>query len=295
MKLSVKIIIFFLFIIAVFHSCTKDPAINKTNNLNGNIISAFGHAGMGLEFKYPIDSYESIEPCLRIGSDGTEMDIQMTKDSVLIVYHDSYLEEGTLCKGMINDLLWPDIWGCHRTSPISSKINLSSFRDMMKELTADGYDISKFTFTFDCKLYTHNIDYNTFLNQYANAIINAIHEFHLENNLLIESQDTTLLHILQKKKKGLKLFIYPPNFNEGFRVAKAMNLFGITIHTKSISEEQVKFAHDNGLRITLWGIDTQQANIEAAAKSPDYMQSDKIIPLLKMFGKYKYNINKPNK
>src|SRR4051812_33149372 len=97
-----KVFLAFL-ILQIISSCSKDPSISKTNNLNGNVISAFGHAGMGLGFKYPIDTYESIEPCLRIGSDGSEMDIQMTKDSVLVVYHHSELEESTLCSGMIND------------------------------------------------------------------------------------------------------------------------------------------------------------------------------------------------
>lgn len=288
---SLKIFLLTAVSICLFNSCSKDPAIYKTNNLNGNIISAFGHAGMGLGFKYPIDSYESIEPCLRIGSDGSEMDIQMTKDSVLIVYHDSQLEEGTLCKGMINNLLWSEIWGCHRISPLSSKINLLSFNQLMDRLTSSGYDIHNYLFTFDCKLYSTLTDKNSFLNQYANAVLKVMDDFQLQNNLLIESQDTTFLHILKNKRSGLKLFIYPDNFENGFTIGKAMNLFGITIHTKLISAEQIKLAHDNGLRVTLWGINSEKENIDAILKSPDFIQTDKIIHLLKVFGNYKHNIN----
>ena len=285
--------IFFLLAISfsLFNSCSKDVPTNATVNLNGNKISAFGHAGMGLGFKYPIDSYESIEPCLRIGSDGSETDVQVSKDSVLVIYHDTYLEENTLCKGKINDQLWSEIWGCHRTSPYSSKINLSSFNDLMNNLTTAGYNIHDFTFTFDCKLYSSSTNYNAFINQYANAVIKAADDFQLENNLLIESQDTTFLRILQNKKSGLQLFIYPGNFEDGFNIAKTMNLFGITIHTKSVTAKQIKIAHDNGIRVTLWGINSEQENVDAILKSPDYMQSDKIIHLLKVFGKYKHNIN----
>jgi glycerophosphoryl diester phosphodiesterase len=281
-----------LFTILFAYSCSKDPAIYETTNLNGNTISAFGHAGMGLGFKYPIDSYESIEPCLRIGSDGSEMDIQMTKDSVLLVYHHKYLEEGTLCEGTINDKLWSEIWGCHHASPYSSKINLTSFDDLMRDLSSANYNATDFTFTFDCKLYTHTSNWNLYLNQYANAILKAMDDYQLQNNLLIESQDTNLLRILQNKRNGLKLFIYPNNFTTGLAIAKSMNLYGITIHTDEISESQVKLAHDNGFRITLWGVNSEKSNIEAIAKSPDFVQSDKIIHLLKIFGKYKHNINK---
>ena len=55
---------------------------------------------MGIAFKYPINSYESFEPCFRIGAEGSEMDVQMTKDSVLVLFHDAKLEDGTLCKGI---------------------------------------------------------------------------------------------------------------------------------------------------------------------------------------------------
>jgi len=273
------------------NSCSKDKPIYETNNLNGNKISAFGHAGMGIGFKYPIDTYESFEPCLRIGSDGTEIDIQMTKDGILVAYHDSKLEEGTLCSGTINDKLWSEIWGCHQTSPYSSKINLISVNDLFNRLQNDGYNLQNFVFTFDCKLFTSASNNNAFLNQYANAIIKTINDFELENNLLIESGDTAFLHMLQNKRDGLKLFIYPNNFDEGFQIAKAMNLFGIIMHTDYISSEQIKQAHDNGFRVTLWGMNSEQENVDAILKSPDFLQSDKIIHLLKVFGKYKNNIN----
>jgi glycerophosphoryl diester phosphodiesterase len=284
-------IFYLLFVLVLVASCHKDPAIDATSNLNGNTISAFGHAGMGLGFKYPIDTYQSIEPCLRIGSDGSEMDIQMTKDSVLVVYHHKYLEEGTLCEGTINDKLWSEIWGCHHTSPISSKINLTSFSDLMDDLNAAGYNIHNYTFTFDCKLYTHTTDANAFLNQYANAILKVMDDFQLQNNLLIETQDTTFLRILQNKRNDLRLFIYPADFESGFKIAKSMNLYGITIHTDYITEAQVKLAHENGIRITLWGINSESRNVDAVLKNPDFIQTDKIIHLLKIFGKYKGNIN----
>ena len=280
-----------LSIASILNSCSKDDSLSEANNLNGNKISAFGHAGMGLGFKYPIDTYESIEPCLRIGADGSEMDIQMTKDSVLVVYHHVLLEDRTLCSGTINDKLWSEIWGCHHTSSFSSKINLISFNDLMDRLTTAGYDIHKFTFTFDCKLYTNNADKNAFKDQYANAVLKAIDDNDLRDNLLIESQDTTYLRMLQEKRSGLKLFIYPDNFNEGLEAAQKINLFGITINTDKITSEQVKEAHNNGLRITLWGINSSQANQDAIQKAPDYIQTDKIIHLLKVFGKYKHNIN----
>ena len=282
-----KIIFLFTTCVFLINSCKRDPALYEVNNLNGNVISAFGHAGMGIAFKYPIDTYESIEPVLRIGADGSEMDIQMTKDSVLVVYHHQNLNQGTLCDGIINDKLWSDIWGCHHASPYSSTINLISFDELMGELTSLGKNIHNYVFTFDVKLYTNTSNYNAYLNQFANAILRSIDNFNMTDNIMIESSDTTFLRILQNKRSGLKLFIYPNDFEDGFQIASTMNLFGITIHTDYITTSQLKLAHDNGFRVTLWGIGTNQANIDAILKSPDFIQTDKPIHLLKVFGKYK--------
>ena len=63
----------------------------ELNNLNGNRIDALGHGGMGISNLYPSNSAESILNCLYLGATGTEIDIQMTSDGVLVLFHDEEL------------------------------------------------------------------------------------------------------------------------------------------------------------------------------------------------------------
>ena len=227
-----KLYLLFICIISFsFSSCKRDPPLYEVDNLNGNVISAFGHGGMGVGFKYPIDTYESLEPCIRIGADGSEMDIQLTKDSVLVVHHNSNLNESTLCSGTINDKLWSEIWGCHYASPFSSTINLRSVNDLLLSIP----ELRQKTITFDCKLYSNASDHTAYLDQYANAIIRLMSDYDIPaERLFIESQDTAFLNVLKTKQADLRLFIYPANFEEGFARAKTMNLFGITISNDKI-------------------------------------------------------------
>ncbi len=282
MKLFTTIILF-CFVFALFNSCKRDVPLFEINNLNGNKISCFGNAGMGVGFKFPINSYESVEPCLRIGADGTELDVQLTKDSVLVAYHNSDLNESTMCNGTINNMLWSDIWGCHYANAFSSSIQIVSLTDLFSNLN----NPTNYVYTFDCKLYTAAADYTAYQNQFANAIINFKNAHQLRyDQVLIESPDTTFLRILKNKDENLQSFIYPSSFEQALDVTKTMGLWGITIDNEKITANQVKLAHENGIRVTIWNLHKDKENTDAIYKSPDYIQSDDIIHLLKVFGKY---------
>ena len=54
---------------------------------------------------YPINTFESIMHCINVGSDGTEIDVQITKDGVLVAYHDKELSNKTNKCGLVNDFI----------------------------------------------------------------------------------------------------------------------------------------------------------------------------------------------
>lgn len=77
---------------------------------------------MGKKYKYPGNSFESIEAVLKIGANCSEIDVQITKDSVLVIFHDIELSKKTNCQGMIRDYNWAEIDSCTYHSPISQHI-----------------------------------------------------------------------------------------------------------------------------------------------------------------------------
>ena len=109
----------FILLLAIFATggCEKQEDFH-VSNLNHDVIMVLGHAGMGEFYKYPNNSWESIEPALGIGADGVEIDIQMTKDSVLILFHDETLDLRTKCGGYTSpyDYNWSEI-KVHSPSP----------------------------------------------------------------------------------------------------------------------------------------------------------------------------------
>ena len=82
----------YILLIFLFPSCQKETF--NINNLNGDIL-VMGHGGMGVSHAYPMNTFESIMHCINLGVDGTEIDVQMTKDGVLVAYHDKELSNKT--------------------------------------------------------------------------------------------------------------------------------------------------------------------------------------------------------
>jgi glycerophosphoryl diester phosphodiesterase len=270
-----KSIIIFL-IVCNLYSCKKEEF--DIVNLNGNKITALGHAGMGIGDTYPMDSFESIMKCLNLGMDGSEFDVQLTKDSVLIAYHNEDLSKNTNIQGVVNSLTWDELKDAFYTETPYLNYSIIS----LDQLFSNIRNLHDYKFTFDCKLYTNNMNINEFYTSYINAVVNIINKYQLENNIFIESQSETFLSLLKSKKPAYKLFIYPESFESGLETALSIGLYGITISTRNITKEQIEIAHKSNLFVAIWNTETKSDNVEAIKKNPDFIQTDKVKYLLKL-------------
>ncbi|PBQ34291.1 hypothetical protein CNR22_21785 [Sphingobacteriaceae bacterium] len=249
--------------------CRKDPVIWQIENLNNNSISVFGHGGMGIYNSYPMNSYESLSECMDKGVDGTEMDVCVTKDSVLILCHTQDLDENTDCSGLIRNSNSRDLQGCRFKKPLFSKANLIEASYFFERVQRSEKQI----FTFDCKTMDDSYEYYEL---FARALLKHINKYKLQNNCFIESFNVDFLKIVQSKNKDLRLFLYTDESTVGLATAKEISLYGLTMDMAKISEEEIEQAHKQNLRIALFNASTEKDNLEAIQKNPDYIQSDKV-------------------
>ena len=262
-----------------FVSCQKEEF--DIQNLEGNRIVCMGHGGMGIGYTYPMNTFESIQNCLLLGMDGCEIDVQLTKDNVLVAYHDSDLESSTTIKGMINDLTWEEIKGAKYQKTLYLNYAICSLDDLFDNLES----IHSFKFTFDCKLYCSSGKDNSYYDAYITALISLLEKYQMEDNVYIESQDTVFLKKVKALKPDLKLFIYPSSFNTGLSIAKELNLYGITISTRDVTKAQIAEAHQYQKRVAIWNIHSKSDTKEAIDKNPDIIQTDKVSMLIRLLKK----------
>ena len=266
-KCSAKIS--FLLIVCFFLlSCAKEEYV--IDNLNENKIKIIGHAGMGIASSYPMNSYESITKCLMLGADGVEMDVQMTKDSVLILFHDKELSH---LNSKINDLLWSKIKNINLSAVPYLNYSIIS----LDELFSNINNLHNYYYTLDCKYIEEKYE-----DTYVRVLIQIIEKYKLKENIYIESSNEQFLKKIQQENPDYKLFIYPNSFEHGLEVAIDLNLYGITISTAVVTKEQIQLAHRHGIRIAVWNVHSQSENVKAIKKNPDIIQTDNLSHLLKI-------------
>lgn len=266
-------------IIFLFANCKKRN--EGFDNLNSGRISCIGHGGMGSRTTYPMDSYESVMTCINKNMDGSEFDLQLCKDSVLILFHDPKLEGTTNLNGEIHSLNSTEIKKGNYNEYLYINYSLCTVEDILQSISNPKSTV----LTFDCKMHGKKENPNLFYETYTNALIKLTTKYDITKEVNIESDDEEFLVFLKNKYPSYKLYINSRSYNDAIEIAIKHNLYGITISSNDITKEQVKKTHERGLRVALWNVGTFFDNKKAIEKQPDFIQTDDVINMGKRWKK----------
>lgn len=288
MKFFFQYLFWFTIILFVF-SCGKVKTDSLTN-LNNNKISVLGHRGSGMsgiENTYPDNTLESMEVGVdELGSDGIEMDIQLSKDNQLMLYHNNELMSTTSCSGTINSYTKDELSHClidasFYNAPMK-EYHLASLEEVFERFK--NYSPPPICF-LDTKHYYEADNYpdiTDFNLDFAQAIYTLIAKYSGQENTLVSSSNKEMLQILKLNYPSLKLVLHSDNFETALSDASALGLFGITIHYKYITRQQIETAHSTNLRVTLWGARTKEDCKAVARLFPDYVKTDNVSYMLSL-------------
>ncbi len=263
--------------ILLLFSCKKDGALWQVQNLNpDNKTLAFGHGGMGTKYRFPMNSMESLNKVLAIHADGTEMDLQLSKDNEMVLFHNNNLQDACRAEGMVRNKNWEEIKNTNYKWPLleSSKlIRMSDFFDQVK-ITPNHI------FTFDCKVEAQ--EDQDYLRNFADKLYALILQYNLVDQCFIESYNIDFLKNLEAKNPKLKLFVHCNTLTDGLSVSRQVHLYGLTMDRLKISQEEIALAHQNNLHITLYNMVNANENIKAIQMNADFLQSDKMEHLIEV-------------
>ncbi|MGN0048959.1 MAG: glycerophosphodiester phosphodiesterase family protein [Bacteroides sp.] len=113
--------------------CRVDTLLSLLNRGSKNHhVMIFAHRG---DWRYaPENSILSYQRCIEEGLDGIEVDVQCSKDSVLVVMHDETLERTTTGCGRVSDYTVSELKQLYLKSPIGvvTRQRIPTFREVLQ-------------------------------------------------------------------------------------------------------------------------------------------------------------------
>jgi glycerophosphoryl diester phosphodiesterase len=255
MRCSFFAILFFLF------GCGKKTDFSQ--------IKVIGHAGMGLEMTNSMfhdNSKEAIEYALSInGCNGVEVDVQISKDGQLWLYHDPKLETQTNSTGCIYDKNSSELEQINYSSWYHEKLSKLNDLDPNLLLGKTLYlDIRNFEFCSNSIIST-------------DKILNALNQVGFLKNSEIEvivvSHQLSFLQDLHLAGYHVALEMSDPATFDGNH-AQFTDLKEVIVKNKSISKEKVVYIQSTGVKVTLFEMRSASGTRKALNKFPNSIITD---------------------
>jgi glycerophosphoryl diester phosphodiesterase len=256
-------------------SCTVKK--NAVQNISQNKITVLGHGGTGIGHILPMNSIRSVTDCLSSGADGTEMDVQVSKDSVPVLFHDKDLSDHTNLEGKIHSLDWQYISTAFYRDPLGRHHKIYSLELLLHQLE----HLNDKTISLDCKDDYAPDTSESYRLMFCRAIGNVIEKYRKTLQIQVEMKQENFMHTFQKLYPGIKIFACE-SFDTAFAMARRSSLSGIVVSVRNITAEQVKLAHENNLQVILYNTHSRSSNREAIRKNADMIETDNVRYLVRL-------------
>ena len=246
-----------ILLVLLFSACTKKEGFQS--------VLLLSHAGMGLEIQnsvYHDNSFESVETaCAMIGCDGVEVDVQLSSDGDLWLYHDETLDTETNGSGCIPE----------RTSSYLSHI---TYKSVHKEILCRLLSLS------DSQLFGKELFLDLrHLNFCSGTIVSIDQMINRMSDLPIDKEKiwtitNNINWIDPLKDAGFKVLIQLNSQDDPSSETSVAD--GFITRNNLISQDQVKAIQNEGKKLLIFDVRSPKGIRSALRKHPDGILSDDI-------------------
>ena len=283
-----------LFVLLQLGACTASKPVANPK------LVVLGHAGSGFftpisPFNFrPPSSWRGIRHALRVGADGVEIDLQLSRDSVVMLYHDQKLENSSTGSGCVSqhpaaELTqlhyrggWPYDW-IQKERPVTFDTALARF-SRRASFPAVHLDLHEDDL---CMPAGHQHDRVPLL---LRQIARSLRRYHVPlEKVLLVTQESSTVRLARALLPGVRigLEIASDEFAFGLGVAKKENVRTVVLDADRVTPEQSAQAHAAGLTVVVFGGRSGKDIRRVLASQPDEIEVDNVKRLLILQGRKK--------
>lgn len=259
----------------------------KKEGLDTGKILATGHGGCGFQSysnPYPSNSMSSIVRAIEgLGADGVEVDVQMTSDKKLVLYHNETLESATSCSGCIPSKTSAEVLSCEYNRDFN--VSLAEERIILLETILQRY----FSFSQKPLIYLDLRDDNPcdpsnipHPDTLASEVVKMIRKYNGADWIYVIANTTAILEKIHKYDPSVRLYLDGNANAASLPEAVSSGLHGYVVNNNDITAQQVDYAHEHGLEVVVFGTKTREGILSAIKKNPDAIQADNLELLLEV-------------
>ncbi len=241
------------------------------------------HGHRGARAMRPENTIPAFEYAIQAGVDVLELDMAVTKDNVLVVSHDPYLEppvcSGPQPKATIHELTLAQVreWDCGKLKNpgFPKQTPVPGTRMPTLDEVFDLAPRGNFHFNIETKIFADHPELTPSPEEFSKLVLAAIRKHHLEKRVMLQSFDFRTLHAMKKLAPEIPLVALWEGGNRDFvSIAQDAEATIVSPQYRLVTPEKVKAAHDAGLQVVPWTANTPADWDKLIAAQVDAIISD---------------------
>ena len=218
----------------------------------GFLTQAQVSAHRGFSHVAPENTAYAFEAAMESGADYIELDVQLTKDGQLVVFHDSTLERTTDGSGKLADHTYEEL---QKLSAGSWFGKSGEFNDAKIMLLSDVFEL-----VGRKKLLNIEIKDTKGASQAAEKTVELLEEYNLEGSCYVTSFSYTILKRVKELNPRIKTALIA-NMAASTSYSMLEYIDAVSMNYLFVNQSVVNEAHRNGKLIFVWTVD-RRADIE---------------------------------
>jgi len=219
------------------------------------------HGHRGARARRPENTLPAFEYAIAQGVDALELDMAVTRDNVIVVSHDPFLQppvcSGPRGKAVIHKLTLAEVkqWDCGaiRNPGFAHQQPVPGTRMPTLEEVFSLAPRGTFLFNIETKSFPDHPEYTPPPEEFAKLVLEQIRKHHVESRVILQSFDFRTLHAMKALAPGIRLSaLYSGRPRDFVEIAKEAGAGIISPAFRLVTPEQVRNAHAAGLQVVPW-------------------------------------------
>lgn len=208
-----------------------------------SLVEVQGHRGY--KAKMAENSIEGFLAAGRGGADVIELDLRMSCDDVLVIYHDFFLDRTDLKPHLVYHV---------DADELIFRYQIATFENLLIVLKSDP-SLDHLILNLDLKIETkEHPDWMAPFPFFAEKVIEMVERYEFEKRVRYGSFDLPLLREIRALRKKATLNLITTDLQKGLKEVKSIKAAYISPLCTTVTQELIQKCHHQQIKVTPWTV-----------------------------------------